>query len=324
MLRAMATRDARTARSSTVEGARPHTLESLTPPAGPSRWRQLPATSREAIALVRRAAPREALTTFVLQVILAGCLAGQLILAKLLLDGLISVNSGEGELSGLLGEFLALIGLVLVMGMIAAAMEHQSRLLSEKVSNYVLDEIIRVSNQVELDSFEDPVFYDQLQRARSTGVFRPIQMVNSLTTITTALLASVGVGVVLFALAPVLLAAGAARRRPAAGRCAAQQPPQLRLRVRPDAPQPRARLPDGDPDGPRRGQGDPRVQRDAIPARASRCARRRAPRDAHAVRRRPVPGLLRGSGVERRGDRHRPGLARVPGRQRRASTSRPR
>ncbi len=92
------------------------------------------------------------------------------------------------------------------MGLIAAALEHQSRLLSEKVSNHVLDEIIRVSNQVELDSFENPEFYDQLQRARSTGMFRPIQMVNSLTTITTALLASVGVGIVLFALEPVLLA----------------------------------------------------------------------------------------------------------------------
>jgi ATP-binding cassette subfamily B protein len=181
-------------------------LAALTPPVGASRWRQLPTTSRHAIALVRRAAPREFYATFVLQAILAACLGGQLVLAKLLLSGLIAVNAGKGELSGLLGEFLALIGLVLVMGLIAAAMEHQSRLLSEKVSNHVLDEIIRVSNQVELDAFENPVFYDQLQRARSTGVFRPIQMVNSLTTITTALLASIGVGIVLLALEPVLLA----------------------------------------------------------------------------------------------------------------------
>jgi ATP-binding cassette subfamily B protein len=205
MLRAMATRDAPTAPPSTAEGARPHTLESLTPPTGPSRWRKVPTTSRDAIALVHRAAPRESWATFILQAILAACLGGQLVLAKLLLTGLIAVNAGKGELSGLLGEFLALIGLVLVMGLINAVMEHQSRLLSEKVSNHVLAEIIRVSNQVELDSFEDPVFYDQLQRARSTGVFRPIQMVNNLTTITTALLASIGVSVVLFALKPVLL-----------------------------------------------------------------------------------------------------------------------
>jgi ATP-binding cassette subfamily B protein len=204
MLRAMATGDAETARPSAVDGARPHTLEALAPPSGTSGWRHLPATSRDAITLVRRAARREVVTTFVLQVILAGCLGGQLLLAKVLLQGLIAVNAGDGELSGLLGEFLALIGLVLVMGLIMAAMEHQSRLLSEKVSNHVLDEIIRVSNQVELDSFENPVFYDQLQRARSTALFRPIQMVTSLTTITTALLASIGVCVVLLTLEPVL------------------------------------------------------------------------------------------------------------------------
>ena len=90
---------------------------------------------------------------------------------------------------------VVLIGLVLVMGLINAATEHQSRLLSELVGNRVIDEIIRVSNTVELEAFENPVFYDQLKRARSAGVFRPIQMVTSLLTITTALLTTIGVAV---------------------------------------------------------------------------------------------------------------------------------
>ena len=191
--------------SSSIPEPRPHTLEALTPPRGRSQWTRLPRTIRDAIGLVRRAAPRQLLSTVILQAISAACLGAQLLIAKVLFQELIQINADNGELSELVPEFSALIGLVLVMGLINAATEHQSRLLSELVGNRVLDEIIRVSNTVELEAFENPVFYDQLKRARSAGLFRPIQMVTSLLTITTALLTTVGVAVILFALEPVLL-----------------------------------------------------------------------------------------------------------------------
>jgi ATP-binding cassette, subfamily B, bacterial len=193
-----------TARASTSD-ARPHTLEALAPPTDRSQWRRLPFTVRDAIGLVRRAAPRQLATTVVLQAISAACLGAQLLVAKLLFQELIAINADDGELSGLAPEFAVLVGLVLIMGVINAATEHQSKLLSELVGNRVIDEIIRVSNAVELEAFENPVFYDQLKRARSAGLFRPIQMVTSVMTITTAVLTSVGVGVVLLTLEPVLL-----------------------------------------------------------------------------------------------------------------------
>ena len=175
------------------------------PPRDRSQWTRLPRTIRDAVGLVRRAAPRQLLSTVILQAISAACLGAQLLVAKLLFQQLIEINADNGELSELVPEFSALIGLILVMGLINAATEHQTRLLTEVVGNRVIDEIIRVSNTVELEAFENPVFYDQLKRARSAGLVRPIQMVTSLLTVTTALLTSVGVGVVLITLEPVLL-----------------------------------------------------------------------------------------------------------------------
>ena len=184
--------------------ARPHTLEALRAPTGRGKWAQLPRTAGDAIRLVRRAAPRELAATLVLQIIIAVVLGSQLLMVKVLIQELIAVNGNDGNLSDLLPEFSLLVGAILVMGVLNAAVQHQSRLLSERVGIYVYGEIIRVANAVGLEYFENPVFYDQLQRARTAGLQRPIEIVTSLTTITTALFATLGVGAVLLSLEPVL------------------------------------------------------------------------------------------------------------------------
>jgi ATP-binding cassette subfamily B protein len=185
--------------------ARPFTLDTLERRADLGSWRLLPNTARDAFRLVRRAAPRELLATQVLQALTAATIGGQLLAAKALLQELIAVNQGDGELSGLIPEFSLLVGAILVMGVLSAGVQRYSRVLIERVGIHVLDELIRVSNQVKLEAFETPVFYDQLLRARQAGIVRPVEMVNSLTTVTMALLTSVGIGVILFSIEPLLL-----------------------------------------------------------------------------------------------------------------------
>ena len=58
---------------------------------------------------------------------------------------------------------------------------------------------------MELDSFENPRFYDQLQRARISGMSRPIEMVTSLVTLTTGITTSIGIGFALFVIEPLLV-----------------------------------------------------------------------------------------------------------------------
>ena len=61
------------------------------------------------------------------------------------------------------------------------------------------------STSVEYARFESPEFYDQLQRAQSSGEYRIADMVTSVTQLIGALLTTVAIAVVLASLSPVLL-----------------------------------------------------------------------------------------------------------------------
>jgi ATP-binding cassette subfamily B protein len=101
-------------------------------------------------------------------------------------------------------ELALLLGLMLLIGAVAALTMHQQRLLTELVGRRAFDQIISVSSAVELDSFENPMFYDRLQRARTAGMSRPIEMVQSLVTLTTGVTTSVGIGIALVVIEPLL------------------------------------------------------------------------------------------------------------------------
>jgi ATP-binding cassette, subfamily B, bacterial len=62
-----------------------------------------------------------------------------------------------------------------------------------------------VAGVVELEAFDTPAFYDQLQRARYSGVYRTVDLVNGLFSLTTGILMSLGIAVVRAMLQPVLL-----------------------------------------------------------------------------------------------------------------------
>mgnify|MGYP003290331495 CR=1 FL=1 len=102
---------------------------------------------------------------------------------------------------------LAIIGTItLLIGAIGALAAHQQRLLTELVACDSFDRIIDVASRVELASFEDPVFYDQLMRARTSGSTKPVEIVSGISTLIMSLLTAAGIGVTLFAMQPLLLA----------------------------------------------------------------------------------------------------------------------
>jgi ATP-binding cassette subfamily B protein len=117
----------------------------------------------------------------------------------------IAVSDGQGDSSTLLPAFLALVGVTATLGAINAVLQQQQRLLSELVSRHTLDEIIDVSTKVPYASFETPVFHDQLARARTSGVYRPIEMVQAVTTLTMSVLTSLGICAVLLHVYPPLV-----------------------------------------------------------------------------------------------------------------------
>jgi ATP-binding cassette, subfamily B, bacterial len=167
--------------------------------------RRIPALTRSAVGLVWEASPRHLITTIGLQLVSGAILGAQLLVARRLLGGLIAISDQGGSIEDVLPEFGVLIVLMLVIGAVMALTQHQQRLLTELVGRRAFDQIISVSSSVELDSFEDPRFYDQLQRARISGMSRPIEMVQSLVTLTTGITTSIGVGFALFVIEPLLV-----------------------------------------------------------------------------------------------------------------------
>jgi len=154
--------------------------------------------------MVWAASSRNFLASTALQVALAGGVALQLLVARRILQELIAVSDGAA-VTGLYGPFAMLVGVIAGLGIAGALATHQQRLLVELVGRSAFDRIVGVATAVEYTSFERPAFYDQLQRARESGQFRIIDMVNAVTSLVTALLTTAGIAVVLAYLEPLLL-----------------------------------------------------------------------------------------------------------------------
>jgi ATP-binding cassette subfamily B protein len=158
-----------------------------------------------AMRLVWTAARRPLIMTVVLQFALALLLAAQLLLGRYVLNELIIVGRDDGELGGLLLPFLGMIAALIAAGVVTALSGQYQRLLTEHVGRHTYEEIIDVATHVEYSAFEDSSFHDQLERARTAGLYRPLEMVNSVVTILSGAFTSAGVGIVLAVLEPVLL-----------------------------------------------------------------------------------------------------------------------
>jgi ATP-binding cassette, subfamily B, bacterial len=169
-----------------------------------SQIRRVPALTWLALRLVWAADRRHLSATVLLQVVAAAAIAAQLLVTRRLLDALVELGNG-GSVSALYPWLGALALITALLGVIAALTNYEQKLLVELASRHAFDRIIEVSVAVDFESFENAEFYDQLQRARNSGLFRLIDMVNSVTALTTGVLTSIGIAVVLFVLEPVLL-----------------------------------------------------------------------------------------------------------------------
>lgn len=170
-----------------------------------SQWRRFPTLVLSAFRLVAEASRREMIVTTLLQVAVGGAFAIQLLVGRQALNELILIGRDQAEAIDLLPEFAGLVGAAILIGACAALTQHQQKLLTELVFRHTMGRIITISSRVDLASFEDPRFFDQLQRARTSGTHRPVQMVTSVTQLLTALLTSIGIAAALFTIEPLLL-----------------------------------------------------------------------------------------------------------------------
>ncbi|MFC7877406.1 ABC transporter ATP-binding protein [Isoptericola sp. NPDC057391] len=140
-----------------------------------------------------------------LQALVAGALAGQVLVVSALLDVLLGLADGSGGLGSVTGPVLvlaALTGVATVAGGLQASVR---RVLGEHVARLMAEEVQDVATSVPLEHFESAAFYDRLQRVRVNALSRPFQVTQGMFDLLGASIATVGVGAALVALHPVLL-----------------------------------------------------------------------------------------------------------------------
>lgn len=163
-------------------------------------------TTLAALALVWTAARRQQRISVVLQVVGAALTAGQLLLVKAVVTHLVDTSGGSGVDAGEIApSFAALVVAFTASGVVAALLEQQQRMMTDLVGHHTMRGLIDVSARVGFARFEDPSFHDHLERARDAAMFRPIEMVNGLTTVLTSVVTSVVVMIALLTLEPLLV-----------------------------------------------------------------------------------------------------------------------
>jgi ATP-binding cassette subfamily B protein len=177
---------------------------------GPSKqvagsWREVPRLTRGALRVAWLASRREFIATMALQAAAGVAAMVQLLAAQQVLQRLLALNGGGGTTGDLIPAFAVLIGAMMAMGAMTALSDQRQRLLGEMVAQHAFAQIMRISTRVDLAAFEDPDFYDQLERARSSAITRSIQMVGSVSGLTMGILTSAGIAGALLILEPLLL-----------------------------------------------------------------------------------------------------------------------
>lgn len=167
---------------------------------------------RRLVELVRRslrtvwAASRGAFCAVVaLQVVAAASLAVQVLAVERVLAAILRVADDPDALPELWLPVGVLAGVTALTGVVGAIQGNVERLLAERVTRHTWREVLDTATGVSLRHFEDPGFFDRLQRVETNALYRPYQVTQGLVLVIGSALASLGLGVALVRLHPALL-----------------------------------------------------------------------------------------------------------------------
>ncbi|MEO8575987.1 MAG: ABC transporter ATP-binding protein [Gemmatimonadales bacterium] len=175
---------------------------------------QPPASRRERLAALRYIIPllklvyethrRFTIGMMMLRLVRAFVPIATFWVGKLILDTVIAVRDGHANVS-LLWEYVAIeIGIIVVAALLARASALIESLLSDLFSNRMSIRLMEHSATLDLAQFEDPTFYDHLERARRQTVGR-IALLTQVVSITQEAITLLTIGGVLIAYSPWML-----------------------------------------------------------------------------------------------------------------------
>jgi ATP-binding cassette subfamily B protein len=130
-------------------------------------------------------------------------LGGQVLAVRQFLDAILQLGKGSGASLWLWG--LVLCGLTAATAILSTTQGFLQRLLGEQVARSMWGRVLDVATTVDLRHFESPQFFNALQRVQTSALTRPYQVTQGLLSMLGSTLASVGVGVALASINPLLL-----------------------------------------------------------------------------------------------------------------------
>jgi ATP-binding cassette, subfamily B, bacterial len=163
------------------------------------------ALTASSLRLARRASPRVFWLNLSLSVLAAGLLLVQVLVGKLILDELLRAHHNP-TLVGILPLVIALAAATAVSGLATSSQQQLQRLLGEEVQRLTWDGILDVTTHVRLETFEDPEFFDAVQRVKTNAVLRPLTLSQGLVQVVSGLLGVAGLTVALILIEPLLVA----------------------------------------------------------------------------------------------------------------------
>lgn len=160
--------------------------------------RSLLAVLRRSLALVLRLSAPLVIMLLVLRIVSAFIPSLQVLVVKELTDAVAGLLTSNSEMSAPVKWLAASGGLLLIGALLDAAAQYMSMLLKQKTQFTMETMLAEKSMSIPLSRFEQPQYYDQLQRAKMNVSFRGFQLIEQFFAIGQSLLTVASFFVVLW------------------------------------------------------------------------------------------------------------------------------
>ncbi len=171
--------------------------------------RQLPPV----LNIVWKAGPTVVFLGVLFRIIAALLPIGLLAISKLIIDNIVGVISQHQPISPVLWWLVgAEFALAAFGSMLTRVVDYLDSLLADKYTRYVSIEVMRHAAGLDLAAYEDPVFYDRLERARVQATDR-LGMIQSLGRLLQQIVTTLSLSISIVYFSPWLLLAANRRSR---------------------------------------------------------------------------------------------------------------
>jgi ATP-binding cassette subfamily B protein len=167
--------------------------------------RRLPGLARSAIQIARASNRSLFYLSAAAQILIAVLLGVQVLLAKLALEAILEATATNGTVDDALPSLIGLVAAGALSSFASTFQVQAQRLLGEHVRRETLEATLDVTTAVDLETFESPEFFDDLQRVQTNSLTQPLTLSQGLITTFGGIMGVAGLTLALILIEPLLV-----------------------------------------------------------------------------------------------------------------------